>query len=102
MLRVRRRRDDPVADGVPGADDGALHVGADVRVELLRDARRRVPLLGRVVRGRGRRLVRVRGLRLDELRVLLQLSDGGAECGAQRAAIRPSEPASVRLAGPDA
>ena len=102
MLCVRRRRDDPVADGVPGADDGALHVGADVRVELLRDARRRVPLLGRDVHSLGRWRVLVRRLRLDELRVLLRLSDGGAECGAQRAAIRPSEPASFRLAGSDA
>ena len=82
MLRLRGRRDDAVADGVSGTDDGALHLGAVVHVEHVRDARRRVPLLGRDVLGRGRRLVRFRGLRLDELRVLLRPSDRGAECRA--------------------
>ena len=58
-----------------------------------------MPLLGRVVLSRGRRLVRVRRLRFDELRVLLRLSDGGAE---RSAVVCFSESAPVRDAGSNA
>ena len=101
MLRLQRRRDDPVADGVPGTDDGALHMGADVHVELVRDARRRVPLLGRIVLSCGRRLVRVRRLRLNELRVLLRRSDDGAERFAHLTTVCSAEPAPDRDASSD-
>ena len=56
-------------------------------------------LLGRVVLSRGRRLVRVRRLRFDELRMLLRLSDGGAE---RSAVVCFSESAPVRDAGSNA
>ena len=101
MLRLQRRRDDPVADGVPGTDDGALHMGADVHVELVRDARRRVPLLGRIVLSCGRWLVRVRRLRLNELRVLLRRSDDGAERFAHLTTVCSAEPAPDRDASSD-